>query len=54
VRLERAADAYLFLGTRGSLNWTPAPEDIYEGEYGEEYTRRRKLVAGLASLVGTR
>jgi hypothetical protein len=54
TRLGQAADAYLFLGDRGSLTWKPAPEDIYEGEYGEEYERRRKLVEGLASLVGAR
>ena len=51
VRLEQAADAYLYLGTPAELSWTPAPEDIYEGAYGAEIERRRKLIAGLAGIV---
>lgn len=51
VRLETAADAYLYFGPAGELTWRPAPEDIYEGEYGAELDRRRKLFADLAGLV---
>ena len=54
VRLEEAADAYLFLGTRGQLTRVPPPEDIYDGDYGDEVKRRKKLIAGLAGLVGRR
>jgi hypothetical protein len=51
VRLQEAADAYLFLAPRAELTWTPAPEDIYQGAYGAEVARRRKLIAGLAGMV---
>jgi hypothetical protein len=54
VRLEDAADAYLYFGPREELTWLPAPDDIYEGEYGAEVDRRRKLIAGVARLAGGR
>lgn len=51
VRLEQAADGYLYLGAPGELTWRPPPDDIYDGEYGEELERRRGLIAGMAGLV---
>ena len=52
LRLADMADAYLYFGPPGELTWRPAPDDIYGGEYGAEVERRRKLIAGLAGLVG--
>ncbi|HWQ57171.1 MAG TPA: hypothetical protein VN442_26020 [Bryobacteraceae bacterium] len=51
VRLEDAADGYLYLGPPEELTWRPAPDDIYDGEYGAEVERRRGLIAGMAGLV---
>lgn len=54
IRLEQAADAYLYCGTANQLTFRPAPQDIYEGAYGAEVERRRRLIAGLAALTGSR
>ncbi len=54
IRLEEAADAYLFCGPRDELSFRPAPQDIYDGDYGAELDRRRGLIAALAKLAGSR
>lgn len=47
TRLEEAADAYLYLGSRDGLVLDTPPADLYSGVYGEEVKRRRELIQEL-------